>query len=817
MPSINRQKKGTASTSSGARGKAAQKKSNDAPKRRKSCNQKKKPSTAPTAENQKAGRKRSSDFIDNEASEERQDEGSARDAKEKTPRKRKDQTSVREPGSGESDSGEEAETDDTFVTDNSSIEGNSQNTHRALDKKLEDKQALTYRGVIQNLGSLSKVADETPSTSNQEPSETPSTSNQVPSETPSTSSQVPSETPGTSREPREEVGNAGSDPAQVQPYFPVALARSQEQPTQFNFELFMFDTLTLPRGLFSEEEREEVTFQDTKECVEYCERYVSDCEKELGRLQEEDQRANLSKEEMFRASGQSIANLRTGNDTFDANLDKLRVDIYGNVMVLNAPQWSDISPQFTHGFPRRLISEGHRGILPGNLTVAARISNQAIRSLSIGDVASFISRKMVKGLGLTLSELVLARTMTHAHTHSESDSESSDTSSDVEVPSSWDIAHECGDSMPGPHTRGHSNSVRIHVHNLMSSYLSTSAQKDAPQPPSGAQVTTRARTHASGQRRRRPAGRTTGPIMPVIPSVETGDSQEQVASSRLDARAALMAQAGIDIARIPKDDSLARLAEYLRTHQPLPSEQVEMTRNPEDPRVRRFQQRFHTVHTAAVEKARQELWDASKSDCLCLSEPHGGNSSQGTDPGDDCPYVRMSDEGGEIRNVNRLCRNTECRICGLMDYCELTSHVELGVSKNASLTAKLQVSKHIAHLLNSGDIDDDRVAAITEALCTLLSCKRTKLRNVANTGFLTMLCPFLECVQLQSGWGTLWSSLSKIGSSVGHHKGRRNQVAALLFVRKKCILAPESNWHFYLQTDEEEEREIMDTVFAGCF
>ncbi|XP_078363540.1 uncharacterized protein LOC144647736 [Oculina patagonica] len=610
-------------------------------------------------------------------------------------------------------------------------------------------------------------------------------------------------------------------------------------------------------------------------------------------------RANLSKEEMFRASGKSIANLRTGNDTFDANLDKLRVDIYGNVMVLNAPQWSDISPQFTHGFPRRLISEGHRGILPGNLTVAARISNQAIRSLSIGDVASFISRKMVKGLGLTLSELVLARTsavkyagkkqkparlldtmirfgvdfltltpltveqvrdlrgtisthwnnvlehaVTHAHTHSESDSESSDTSSDVEVPSSWDIAHECGDSMPGPHTRGHSNSVRIHVHNLMSSYLSTSAQKDAPQPPSGAQVTTRARTHAFGQRRRRPAGRTTGPIMPVIPSVETGDSQEQVASSRRDARAALMAQAGIDIARIPKDDSLARLAEYLRTHQPLPSEvtsflviepgtsttagnlenyplsiffDVEMTRNPEDPRVRRLQQRFHTVHTAAVEKARQELWDASKSDCLCLSEPHGGNSSQGTDPGDDCPYVRMSDEGGEIRNVNRLCRNTECRICGLMDYCELTSHVELGVSKNASLTAKLQVSKHIAHLLNSGDIDDDRVAAITEALCTLLSCKRTKLRNVANTGFLTMLCPFLECVQLQSGWGTLWSNLSKIGSAVGHHKGRRNQVAALLFVRKKCILAPESNWHFYLQTDEEEEREIMDTVFAGCF
>ena len=79
-------------------------------------------------------------------------------------------------------------------------------------------------------------------------------------------------------------------------------------------------------------------------------------------------------------------------------------------MILDAPQWSDVSPQFTHGFPRRLISEGHRGILPGNFTITARISNQAIRSLSIGDIASFISRKMVNGLGLTPSELVLART-----------------------------------------------------------------------------------------------------------------------------------------------------------------------------------------------------------------------------------------------------------------------------------------------------------------------------------------------------------------------------------------------------------------------
>ena len=177
----------------------------------------------------------------------------------------------------------------------------------------------------------------------------------------------------------------------------------------------------------------------------------------------------------------------------DPNLDKLPIQIY-DIMILHAPQWSDVSPQFTHGFPRQLISDlrslisGHHGMVPGNLTVAATISNQAICSFSIGDVASFISCKMVKRLGLTCSELVLAHTTaakyagrkqkpscplsmmipfgvdfrrltsltvaqvhnlwgtisTHwdqileqADTNSESDSRLSDSSSDMEVPSSY--------------------------------------------------------------------------------------------------------------------------------------------------------------------------------------------------------------------------------------------------------------------------------------------------------------------------------------------------------------------------------------------
>ena len=80
--------------------------------------------------------------------------------------------------------------------------------------------------------------------------------------------------------------------------------------------------------------------------------------------------------------------MATGNELFDAQLDDLRLDDFGNVMHLQAPFWSDIAAQFMHGFPRRLITDSHGGVLPGNMTVAARISNQAVRSLSIGKVNS---------------------------------------------------------------------------------------------------------------------------------------------------------------------------------------------------------------------------------------------------------------------------------------------------------------------------------------------------------------------------------------------------------------------------------------------
>ena len=93
-------------------------------------------------------------------------------------------------------------------------------------------------------------------------------------------------------------------------------------------------------------------------------------------------RRELSKEGMFQQAGSALGvSLKYGNEQFDRNLEKVRLDIFGNVMILDEPHWSDISAQFTHGFPQRLIPYHHCGILSGNITVAAPISNQAIRSL----------------------------------------------------------------------------------------------------------------------------------------------------------------------------------------------------------------------------------------------------------------------------------------------------------------------------------------------------------------------------------------------------------------------------------------------------
>ena len=168
-----------------------------------------------------------------------------------------------------------------------------------------------------------------------------------------------------------------------------------EDRMRFNFNLFLYDSLRLPAGLFAEDQAGEVVFEDLQTCRDYCSRYVQSREEWCSTQRQEsdhsqERRNELSKEDMFLTTGEALdGSLRCGNEAFDRNLNLVRLDLFGNVMILNAPHWSDVSAQFTHGFPRRLIMNAHRGILPGNIMVAARISNQGIRSVSPGNLKTF--------------------------------------------------------------------------------------------------------------------------------------------------------------------------------------------------------------------------------------------------------------------------------------------------------------------------------------------------------------------------------------------------------------------------------------------
>ena len=184
--------------------------------------------------------------------------------------------------------------------------------------------------------------------------------------------------------------SSDAEPTIIMPYFPRGLAAPPENITDFNFTLFLYDSLKLPYGLFTGYLSHEVVFANIEECRDYCTRFVATKEswcRRQGQTDDhsEEMRRQLSKDVMFHQTGTALGvNLKYGNERFDRNLENVRVDIFGNVMILDAPHWSDISVQFTHGFPRRLIPYHHRGFLSGNITVAARISNQAIRSLSTG-------------------------------------------------------------------------------------------------------------------------------------------------------------------------------------------------------------------------------------------------------------------------------------------------------------------------------------------------------------------------------------------------------------------------------------------------
>ena len=82
---------------------------------------------------------------------------------------------------------------------------------------------------------------------------------------------------------------------------------------------------------------------------------------------------------------------------------------FGNIMIWEAPAWSLASPEFTHGFPKRLIVQEHGGFLPGNITVSAKASNLTLRRLAVCDVACLVSQATTAGSGLSRARLLNLR------------------------------------------------------------------------------------------------------------------------------------------------------------------------------------------------------------------------------------------------------------------------------------------------------------------------------------------------------------------------------------------------------------------------
>ena len=208
----------------------------------------------------------------------------------------------------------------------------------------------------------------------------------------------------------------------------------------------------------------------------------------------------------------------------------------------------------------------------------------------------------------------------------------------------------------------------------------------------------------------------------------------------------------------------------------------------------------------------RDVWTATGADCTCLGEPVVRDSQDEEDQS--CPYCLCQEGGGDMADVRTKCQNPTCSICMLVNKLDQPTITALGLKRNQRLAAMLEFAPLIAQCLNGGQIPEDRRILLCKALEDILSCSATRLRYIANAGMLVMLRPRLQHLLLQRGWGDVWCNLSKIASAIGHHSDHHSQIAALMYIRRRCI--PESNnrWLWFLQPeDPTEEEEIDRTVF----
>lgn len=182
--------------------------------------------------------------------------------------------------------------------------------------------------------------------------------------------------------------------------------------------------------------------------------------------------------------------------------------------------------------------------------------------------------------------------------------------------------------------------------------------------------------------------------------------------------------------------------------------------------------------------------------------------------GNNCPYCVHDEEGGDIAAVTAKCQNEECGVCELINKLDQPTLTALGLKRNERLTAMLEIAPSIADRLNSGEVPEDRRQQLCNAFMELLCVCKTRLRYVANVGFLIKICPNLKHLHLQKGWGDMWCNLSKVATAIGYHSDHQSQIAALIFVRDKVVPEATNKWLWYLQSSNPlEEQRIRGEVF----
>ena len=128
----------------------------------------------------------------------------------------------------------------------------------------------------------------------------------------------------------------------IMPYFPRALAVSDDRPLQFNFNLFLLDSLTLPRDIVARDSEEPtpphaVEFTTVAGAISYCKERLEYGWRNRQSANSQPERPQMSsarlshpdvdKWALFRSDGRRLSkSLQSGEPALDENLNKVRLD-----------------------------------------------------------------------------------------------------------------------------------------------------------------------------------------------------------------------------------------------------------------------------------------------------------------------------------------------------------------------------------------------------------------------------------------------------------------------------------------------------------